>query len=235
MKSTAFHFQRNDILYGRLRPYLNKVLLAGFEGLCSSEFIVLPPADTFEPEYIAFYLSNDGFVTFANSLNQGDRPRVSFDQMGDHEVPLPPFAEQQRIVAKLEVLLGKVDACRKRLEKIPVILKRFRQSVLAAACSGRLTTDWREDRVISECDRDFFERVREQRLRLCKTLTETQRIEHAFSLASAQMNLESDNWLPMKAELVCDFITKGTTPKEIESGNHGGIPFLKVYNIAATR
>ena len=55
-----------------------------------------------------------------------------------------PLAEQCRIVAKLEELLGKVDACQKRLAKVPVLLKRFRQSVLAAACSGRLTEDWRD-------------------------------------------------------------------------------------------
>ena len=47
-------------------------------------------------------------------------------------------------MAKLETLLGKVDASQQRLAKIPVLLKRFRQSVLAAACSGRLTADWRE-------------------------------------------------------------------------------------------
>ena len=57
--------------------------------------------------------------------------------------PLPPMPEQRRIVAKLEKLLAKVDTCKERLEKIPAILKRFRQSVLAAACSGRLTIDWR--------------------------------------------------------------------------------------------
>jgi type I restriction enzyme S subunit len=62
------------------------------------------------------------------------------------EVPIPPLNEQRRIVAKLESLLGKVDACQERLEKIPVILKRFRQSILAAACSGRLTADWREQK-----------------------------------------------------------------------------------------
>jgi type I restriction enzyme S subunit len=58
---------------------------------------------------------------------------------------LAPFNEQRRIVVKLEKLLGKVDACQHRLAKIPRILKRFRQSVLAAACSGRLTADWRDE------------------------------------------------------------------------------------------
>jgi len=59
-------------------------------------------------------------------------------------IPLPPLAEQKRIIAKIEALLARVDAARERLAKAPAILKRFRQSVLAAACSGRLTADWRE-------------------------------------------------------------------------------------------
>jgi type I restriction enzyme S subunit len=59
------------------------------------------------------------------------------------QVPLAPLNEQRRIVVKLEKLLRKVDTCKERLDKIPSILKRFRQSVLAAACSGRLTVDWR--------------------------------------------------------------------------------------------
>ena len=67
-------------------------------------------------------------------------------------VPLAPPAEQRRIVAKLTELLGKMDACQQRLAKIPVLLKRFRQSVLAAACSGRLTADWREKRTTDSTD-----------------------------------------------------------------------------------
>src|SRR5437764_12385689 len=62
----------------------------------------------------------------------------------DTPIPLPPLTEQQRIVAKVQALLARVNAARQRLAKMPAILKRFRQSVLAAACSGRLTVDWRE-------------------------------------------------------------------------------------------
>jgi type I restriction enzyme, S subunit len=59
-------------------------------------------------------------------------------------IPLAPFNEQKRIVAKIEELLARVNATRERLAKVPVILKRFRQAVLAAACSGQLTEDWRK-------------------------------------------------------------------------------------------
>ena len=56
----------------------------------------------------------------------------------------PPLAEQKRIVAKVEELLARVNSTKERLTKVSMILKRFRQAVLAAACSGRLTADWRE-------------------------------------------------------------------------------------------
>lgn len=71
---------------------------------------------------------------------------VQMETLKSFVLPIPPMAEQKRIVAKLEKVLAKVDASRARLEKIPVMLKRFRQSVLAAACSGKLTADWREEK-----------------------------------------------------------------------------------------
>jgi type I restriction enzyme S subunit len=57
---------------------------------------------------------------------------------------IAPLAEQKRIADKLEAVLGRVDACRARLDRVPALLKRFRQSVLAAATSGKLTEEWRE-------------------------------------------------------------------------------------------
>lgn len=60
------------------------------------------------------------------------------------ELPVPPLSEQKRIANKLEAVLSRVDACRARLARVPGLLKRFRQSVLAAATSGRLTEDFRE-------------------------------------------------------------------------------------------
>ncbi len=59
------------------------------------------------------------------------------------EIKVPPLAEQKRIADKLEAVLGRVDACRACLDRVPALLKRFRQSVLAAATSGKLTEEWR--------------------------------------------------------------------------------------------
>ncbi len=61
------------------------------------------------------------------------------------EILIPPQKEQKRIADKLDSLLARVDACRDRLDRIPTILKRLRQSILASACSGKLTADWRTE------------------------------------------------------------------------------------------
>jgi type I restriction enzyme, S subunit len=63
------------------------------------------------------------------------------------EIPIAPLHEQRNIVEKLNLLLARVDSCSIRLSRIPLILDRFRQSVLSAACSGELTEEWREPNV----------------------------------------------------------------------------------------
>ncbi|MEK7265865.1 MAG: restriction endonuclease subunit S, partial [Pseudomonadota bacterium] len=74
------------------------------------------------------------------------RRRISRGNLAQLKLPVPPLAEQQRISDKLDALLTRVDACRRRLDCVPGIFKRFRQSVLAAATSGELTRECREER-----------------------------------------------------------------------------------------
>jgi type I restriction enzyme S subunit len=81
-------------------------------------------------------------ATAVPGLNREDAYRL--------EILVPPTAEQKRIADKLEAVLGRVDACRARLDRVPDLLKRFRQSVLAAAASGQLTEDWRSSQVSQE-------------------------------------------------------------------------------------
>lgn len=64
------------------------------------------------------------------------------------QVRVPPVREQLRIVNRLDSLLARINACRQRLDRVPDILKRFRMSVLAAATSGELTREWREERAL---------------------------------------------------------------------------------------
>ncbi|MDP2268593.1 MAG: restriction endonuclease subunit S, partial [Deltaproteobacteria bacterium] len=94
-------------------------------------------------KYLLYYFRN--IESWLSSQGTGSTfTAISKSDLEDIDVLLAPLPEQRRIVAKLEKLLTRVDACQERLNKIPALLKRFRQSVLAAACSGRLTSEWRE-------------------------------------------------------------------------------------------
>ena len=79
----------------------------------------------------------------------GAQPNISTSELEEFNIPLPPLNEQNRIVAKLDKLLSKVETAKARLDTIPQIIKRFRQSVLSAAVSGELTKDGRDENNIT--------------------------------------------------------------------------------------
>jgi type I restriction enzyme S subunit len=138
LKSSAVHFQPRDVLYGRLRPYLNKVYRPDFEGLCSAEFIVFPDDENLNSKWLAYLLNSSDFVSFSSHQNLGDRPRVDFDQIGVYEVLLPPKNEQGKIVEEIEKQFTRLDAAVAALKRVQANLKRYRAAMLKAACEGRL-------------------------------------------------------------------------------------------------
>ena len=140
-KSSKNKFKCGDVLYGKLRPYLNKVVIADQEGLCTTEIIPISPEEL-DGRYLFYWLKSSEFIAYVNSVSHGMRmPRLGTKQAKAAPVVLAPRAEQTRIVNKLNELLAQVDTIKARVDAIPGILKRFRQSVLAAAVSGRLTEE----------------------------------------------------------------------------------------------
>ncbi|MCL4263897.1 MAG: restriction endonuclease subunit S [Anaerolineae bacterium] len=138
MRSLAEHFWPDDVLYGSLRPYLNKVYRPDFEGLCSAEFIVFRKTPQLISKYLQYFLNQWSFVAFINKQNTGDRPRVKFGQMADYPFPLAPLDEQERIVAEIEKQFTRLDQAVAGLRRLQNNLARYKASVLKAACDGRL-------------------------------------------------------------------------------------------------
>ncbi len=144
VKSTKTRFRSGDVLYGKLRPYLNKVCVPDFDGICSTDILVFAKRPNLCSKYLMHFLNRPSTVEHANHNSSGVQlPRVRFAELGKLGVSVPPLAEQERIVAAIERLTARVDAARRRLANVPQILKRFRQAILTAACSGRLVEDWR--------------------------------------------------------------------------------------------
>lgn len=149
-KSTKNSFKKGDILYGKLRPYLNKVIIANKNGVCSTEIIPINAEPLCSNKYIFYWLKSSIFLRYVNDVSYGvNMPRIGTSDGNRAPFRLAPLAEQKVIAEKLDTLLAQVDSAKARLEQITKILKRFRQSVLSAAVSGKLTEEWREERLLT--------------------------------------------------------------------------------------
>jgi type I restriction enzyme S subunit len=149
---------------------------------------------------------------------------------------LPPLAEQRRIVEKVEALLEQVNRAKARIDRVPLILKRFGDALLAAACAGELTRAWRQqngceldssrdletklaDRMTSEPDR----RVRTEHVASAPTNPDDKRPE--------KNNGTPPGWRWVTLNDVCDDITVGHVGPMTKEYVDRGVPFLRSLNV----
>ncbi len=109
------------------------------------------------PHYLAYALESPVLQKYLFENAKGTAQKgIYLKALSQVEIPLAPLNEQKRIADKLDALLARVDACRERLDRVPLILKRFRQAVLAAATSGKLTESWQKE---NRCNFDEWKEV----------------------------------------------------------------------------
>ncbi|WP_217557311.1 restriction endonuclease subunit S [Vibrio metschnikovii] len=120
---------------------LNRRGFVGKEGIADNNVMgVIPDTQLISAKFIFYFLKTVDLSEFSRSSTV---PSIRKGDVENLVLCLAPLAEQKRIVAKLDEVLAQVDTIKARLDRIPAILKRFRQSVLAAAVSGKLTEEWR--------------------------------------------------------------------------------------------
>ena len=108
--SSSFEFDETHVLYGRLRPYLKKVLLPNFKGQCSTEVFCLKPSKVLLRGYLAYWLLNPSTAAAIEQTSTGARmPRANMNAILDFQFQLPPLPEQERIVAKLDAAFAEID------------------------------------------------------------------------------------------------------------------------------
>ena len=146
VRSTPLRFFRGDVLYGRMRPYLNKVWLAEFDGLCSAEFIVFEKTEWLNNEFLAARLNAEDFVGFADERASGDRPRVALNQLAEFEFLLPPLGEQSRIILKLNAAISQLTKAETLILRGRRRAEQYKRTLIDAAVTGELSEIWREKR-----------------------------------------------------------------------------------------
>jgi type I restriction enzyme S subunit len=144
------HIQPGDILIVKDGATTGKVALVRDDfsykpAVVNEHVFICRPAEGVHPPFLFYFLfSKEGQDRILENFRGSAQGGINQSFAPGTTVPLAPLAEQKRMVSKVEELLVRVNTTRERLAKVSMILKRFRQAVLSAACSGRLTADWRD-------------------------------------------------------------------------------------------
>ena len=159
-RSTKNRFKQGDLLYGKLRPYLNKVWVANFNGVCSTDILVFQKNDFISNEYLAACLLNQSFVEYTNQHMSGvQHPRVSYQILSQYIVPLPPLLEQLEIAEEAQRSFSVADEVERATEQNLKKAEFLRQSILKVAFEGKLVPQDPSD----ESAEKLLERIREER------------------------------------------------------------------------
>ena len=140
-EGTVSLFEPNDVLFGKLRPYLAKVSLVDFSGACSTEALVLRPKTNQWPPFVRYVLSNGEFIDDVNSSTFGAKmPRASWEFIGSRTVPVPDLPTQKAIADFLDRETARIDQLIEKKQRMVEVLRESLASVVK-----RMTTPHAEN------------------------------------------------------------------------------------------
>ena len=133
--------KREDVLFGKLRPYLAKVILAPFDSFCSSEFLVFSEF-TGDRRFLRFCLLNKKLIDNINSSTYGAKmPRVSSDYILNLMIAFPPLSEQHHIASFLDAKCAEIDALTADIQAQIDVLEQYKRSVITETVTKGLNPD----------------------------------------------------------------------------------------------
>ena len=233
-------FRDGDVIMAKITPCMENgkaAIVHGMKngiGFGSTEFHVMRSRGKILPEYLYYYIRQESFRNEAEShfIGSVGQKRVPADFIKQSVIPLPLLAEQQRIIARVEALLTHVETARDRLSRVPLIMKKFRQAVLAAACSGRLTEEWRDRNSSTETSDQLIEQVTQE---LQKNSAKN---KNKSVVQLTQWNVPEplelleipENWTWIAVKDATSLMQYGISVKS-DSDEKSGFPILRMGNI----
>ncbi|EGO4637468.1 restriction endonuclease subunit S [Escherichia coli] len=137
-ESTSLLFEKDDILFGKLRPYLAKAWLATFSGVCSSEFLVLK-VEKLNPKYLNYFILSQTFIKQVDSSTYGTKmPRANWEDIGQLPIPLCSYEESKKIAMYLDKLTANLDILKEQQLHQIELLKERRAALISAAVTGKI-------------------------------------------------------------------------------------------------
>ena len=139
VRSTKTIFSKGDLLYGKLRPYLNKVTIAEFNGVCSTDILVFNKREGLSNSFLKYRMLMEDFVSYAqNHMSGVQHPRISFMNISELKKSIPKYSLQTQIVSEIEKRISKADNLEKAIDGSLSKAETLRQSILKKAFEGKL-------------------------------------------------------------------------------------------------
>jgi type I restriction enzyme S subunit len=136
---TATKFKKSDVLFGKLRPYLAKVLHTEFSGCCTTEAFVLRSKDSVYSRFVFYYILSDAAIKVINGSTYGVKmPRANWDFIGNLPIVIPPLSEQKHLVSKLDEQISNIDELSSSISDAINVLNEFKNSLITSAVTGRI-------------------------------------------------------------------------------------------------
>ncbi len=141
IKGVRHKFKKGDVLYSKLRTYLNKVLVAPQAGYCTTEIIPFNSYCGISTHYLCHVLRSAYFLDYTQQCGYGVKmPRLSTNDACKGMIPLPPLAEQQRIVAEIERWFALIDIIENGKGDLQATIKQTKSKILDLAIHGKLVS-----------------------------------------------------------------------------------------------
>ncbi|MCF2649685.1 restriction endonuclease subunit S [Niallia circulans] len=227
-KSTKNRFDQGDVLYGKLRPYLNKVIVAEESGVCSTE-IQPVSGKAFFPKFLKYAFKRKEFQDYINQKMYGAKmPRLGTEDARMAIFPMPPYNEQIRIVKKIETVSSLLEQVELKSRFQDENIKLTLQKILDDALKGELVSQNIEDQSVAEYLNQIQEEkeqlVKEKKIKKQPKLPDISEKEILFDIPG--------NWTWVRLGELTTKLGAGKTPLGGEKNyTEKGIPFIRSQNV----
>ena len=138
-KSDKHRFYKGNVLYSKLRPYLNKVIVADDDGYCTTEILTFDFGQCIDAQYAQIFLMSPHFVDYAMAGSYGVKmPRIGSHRGNSALIPLPPYSEQKKIITQTRELFEQIEIIEQNQADIDNLYEEFRKRTLTLAIQGKL-------------------------------------------------------------------------------------------------
>lgn len=192
----------------------------------------LTPYPGVDPTFVARYLALAESRVLTDCAKDGTTvDSIEVAALERLPVPVAPFDEQRRIVARIDALFAEIAEGEAALAEARKGLDIFRRALLKAAVTGELTKDWRAKNPASETARELLVRIAKDRESMLAIKSRARLGAAAKPLDTSSLSVLPESWAWVRAEEITSLITKGTTPPQHTMGREGEIPYLKIQNL----